>query len=83
MYDYLYIDGFRKNQSFFYWILITNCLFEFDHIHFSLDTFHTESEALPQGVFGVFSYYQLVMLFLNMVCLTLALACTCFHRKSD
>jgi hypothetical protein len=29
----------------------------------------------PQGVFGVFSYYQLVMLFLNMVCLTVVLAC--------
>jgi hypothetical protein len=28
-----------------------------------------------QGVFGVFTYYyQLVMLFLNMVCLTVALA---------
>ena len=27
----------------------------------------------PQGVFGVFSYYKLVMLFLNMVCLTVAL----------
>jgi hypothetical protein len=26
----------------------------------------------PQGVFGVFSYYQLVMLFLNMVSLTMA-----------
>jgi hypothetical protein len=24
----------------------------------------------PHDVFGVFSYYQLVMLFLNMVCLT-------------
>jgi hypothetical protein len=28
----------------------------------------------PQGVFGVFSYYRLVMLFLIMVCLTVALA---------
>jgi hypothetical protein len=28
----------------------------------------------PQGVFGVFSYYQLVMLFLNVVCLTVTLA---------
>jgi hypothetical protein len=28
----------------------------------------------PQGAFDVFSYYQLVMLFLNMVCLTVALA---------
>jgi hypothetical protein len=27
----------------------------------------------PQGVFDVFSYYQLVTLFLNMVCLTVAL----------
>jgi hypothetical protein len=27
----------------------------------------------PKGVFGVFSYYELVMLFLNMVCLTVAL----------
>jgi hypothetical protein len=26
----------------------------------------------PQRVFGVFSYYQLEMLFLNMVCLTVA-----------
>jgi hypothetical protein len=26
----------------------------------------------PQGVFGVFSYYQLVTLILNMVCLTVA-----------
>jgi uncharacterized membrane protein len=26
----------------------------------------------PHGIFGVFSYYQLVMLFLNMVCLTVA-----------
>jgi hypothetical protein len=26
----------------------------------------------PQGVFGVFSYYKLVMLFLNMICLTVA-----------
>jgi hypothetical protein len=26
----------------------------------------------PQGVFGVFSYYKLVMLFINMVCLTVA-----------
>jgi hypothetical protein len=28
----------------------------------------------PQGVFGVFSYHQLVMLFPNMICLTVALA---------
>jgi hypothetical protein len=28
----------------------------------------------PQGLFGVFNYYYLVMLFLNMVCLTVALA---------
>jgi hypothetical protein len=28
----------------------------------------------PQGVFGVFSYCELLMLFLNMVCLTVALA---------
>jgi hypothetical protein len=27
-----------------------------------------------KGVFGAFSYYELVMLFLKMVCLTLALA---------
>ena len=27
----------------------------------------------PQDVFGVFSYYQLVTIFLNMVCLTVAL----------
>jgi hypothetical protein len=27
-----------------------------------------------QGIFGVFSYYQLAMLFLNMVCLTVVLA---------
>jgi hypothetical protein len=27
-----------------------------------------------QGVFGVLSYYRLVMLFLNMVCLTMAVA---------
>jgi hypothetical protein len=30
----------------------------------------------PQGVFGVFSDYQLVMLFLNNVCLTVALTFT-------
>jgi hypothetical protein len=30
--------------------------------------------ARPQGVFDVFSYYKLVILFLNMVCLTVALA---------
>jgi hypothetical protein len=29
----------------------------------------------PQGVYGVFNYYQLVMVFLNIVCLTVALAC--------
>jgi hypothetical protein len=28
----------------------------------------------PQGVFGVFSYYLLVILFFNMVCLTVATA---------
>jgi hypothetical protein len=28
----------------------------------------------PEGEFDVFSYYQLVILFLNMVCLTMALA---------
>jgi hypothetical protein len=28
----------------------------------------------PQGLLGVLSHYELVMLFLNMVCLTLALA---------
>jgi hypothetical protein len=28
----------------------------------------------PQGVFGVFSYYKLVVLFLNMVCMIMALA---------
>jgi hypothetical protein len=28
----------------------------------------------PQGVFGVFIYYCLVMLFLKMVCLTVAFA---------
>jgi hypothetical protein len=28
----------------------------------------------PQGAFDVFGYYQLVMLFFNMVCLTVALA---------
>jgi hypothetical protein len=33
----------------------------------------------PQGVFGAFSYYQLVMLFLKMVCLTVAHA---FQYKS-
>jgi hypothetical protein len=27
-----------------------------------------------RGIFGVFSYYQLVMLFLNMFCLTVAQA---------
>jgi hypothetical protein len=26
----------------------------------------------PRGVFGIFTYYQLVMLFLNVVCLTVA-----------
>jgi hypothetical protein len=35
-----------------------------------------------QGVFGVFSYYQLVMFFLNMVCLTVALACCIFRRMA-
>jgi hypothetical protein len=28
----------------------------------------------PQGVFGIFSYYELVTLFFNMVCLTMSLA---------
>jgi hypothetical protein len=30
--------------------------------------------GFSHGVFGVFSYYQLIILFLNMVCLTVALA---------
>jgi hypothetical protein len=30
--------------------------------------------GFPQGIFGVFSYNEIVMLFLNMVCLTMALA---------
>jgi hypothetical protein len=34
----------------------------------------------PQGAFGVFSYYQLVMLFLNMVCLTVALTKKYFNE---
>jgi hypothetical protein len=34
----------------------------------------------PQGEFGVFSYYQLAMLFLNMVCLTMALACIVMYN---
>jgi hypothetical protein len=33
--------------------------------------------ATLRAFFGVFSYYQLVMLFLNMVCLTVALS----HRR--
>jgi hypothetical protein len=35
----------------------------------------------PQGVFGVFSYYRLVMLFLNMVCLILARFQSLFPRN--
>jgi hypothetical protein len=34
----------------------------------------------PQGIFGVFSYYWLVMLFINMVCLTVALASDFFFQ---
>jgi hypothetical protein len=37
----------------------------------------------PQSVFGVFSYYQLVMLFLNMVCLTMATAKIEIARESE
>jgi hypothetical protein len=30
----------------------------------------------PQGIFGIFSYHYVVIVFSNMVCLTVALACT-------
>jgi hypothetical protein len=36
----------------------------------------------PQGVFGIFSYYRLVMSFLNMVCLTVGLAFEHVVRKA-
>jgi hypothetical protein len=48
------VDGFRKTQSFFGWILITNCWFKCDHILFLLDTFHIESEGLPARALGGF-----------------------------
>jgi hypothetical protein len=35
---------------------------------------HFPEVGHPQGVFGIFSYYQLVVLFLNIVCLTVAMA---------
>jgi hypothetical protein len=37
----------------------------------------------PQGVFSVFSYYWLVILFLNMVCLTVALAPRKKHDEEE
>jgi hypothetical protein len=37
----------------------------------------------PQGILDVFSYYELVMLFSNMVCLTVALASQSLLRKSS
>jgi hypothetical protein len=50
-----------KKQSLFCLILIINCWFEFDHIFFLLDTFHTESEALTTGSIKVSRFFMEVM----------------------
>jgi hypothetical protein len=53
--------------------LITNCWFEFDQIPFLLDTFHTESEALP--VIMPQNPESLVLIAFTIIIAFLALLC--------